>query len=160
MGELLNLDILWWALGNLVLLFIAIRFFLYKPVVKFMNNRKQQYADERAAIDTDRRVVIEDKRDYRRILDGAQKEAEQMTFRRLQEAEERVRQITEDANKQAEQILRDAARSVEEERERIKAQMREEVVSMAISLSGKILEREVSTADNQRIIDDFFEKVE
>lgn len=137
---------------NFIILIVAVRFLLYKPIKKFMDKRAQGYADEEA--------------DYARKKEEAEKmkaEAED----KIREAEVKAARIEDDANanavKEADAILENARKdakdivaraeadmAAKEVRER--AALSREVTSLALTMSSKILEREVSAEDNEAVI--------
>ena len=133
---------------NFIILIIGVRFLLYKPIKKFMDKRAQGYAEEEA--------------EHEKKKEEAEKlraEAEE----KIREAEVRAAKIEDDANanaiKEADAILESARKdakdivaraeadmAAKEVRER--AALSREVTSLALTMSSKILEREVNAEDN------------
>ena len=60
------------------------------------------------------------------------------------------------ANEEAESILQNGRAAAERERAKMLSDAQEQLGALAVELSGRILGREVTDADNRRIIDSFF----
>lgn len=137
---------------NFIILIIGVRFLLYKPIKKFMDKRAQGYAEEEAEHEKKKEEAAK-----------LRAEAEE----KIREAEVRAAKIEDDANanaiKEADAILESARKdakdivaraeadmAAKEVRER--AALSREVTSLALTMSSKILEREVNAEDNEAVI--------
>lgn len=144
---------------NIIVLFLLLRLFLYKPVSKFMAAREAKFASEREAIMAGQQETSALKVQYEASLADARRTAERMADEKLQVAEREAEEIRQKAKKDAQRILADAHTQAMAERDEMLGELKDQTAALAVDLAGHILEREVSTADNQRIIDDFFRKV-
>ena len=143
---------------NVVLLFVILRLLLYKPVVKFMNERAERIAkklDDAEALSSEAQGKMDE---YNQLMAGSKKEIDKMFDETTDKAAKQADQIVRDAEIRASEILRQAREAAQSEHDRIFAQMQGEVVDMAINIASKVLTREVTAKDNKAIIDKFFEK--
>jgi len=76
-----------------------------------------------------------------------------------QAAEREAEDLRKKAKQDAQVILTDAMHQAVVEREDMLKELRSQTAELAVDIAGKILEREVSQEDHQRIIDSFFEKI-
>lgn len=144
---------------NIVVLFFFLRWLLYKPVMKFLNNRSdevQKQIDEAAQMQTDAEKM---KSQYDEMMSNAQDLAAQIINQGKTIADDQAKQIVSDAEEQAKEIRNRTRRSIDQQKKQAILDMRQEVTNIAVQIAEKVLEREVSYEDNKDIIDKFFEKV-
>lgn len=144
---------------NIVILFFFLRWLLYKPVMKFMNNRSdeiQKQIDEAAGMQTDAEKM---KSEYDEMMANAHDLAAQIINQGKTIADDQSKQIISDAEEQAKEIRARTRRNIDQQKKQAILDMRQEVTKIAVQIAEKVLEREVSYDDNKDIIDKFFEKV-
>lgn len=159
LSAILSLQSLPWYLINFLLLVIVARIFLYKPVIRFMNERKERMQAERDAIDSgnlqlkERLGGIDQEHELR--MEATDKEVSDKLIR----ADEDAKAILQDAYDQAERILENARKAASEETAKAREELREEISRLSVRLAERILEREVKLADHQQLVDEFLDKV-
>jgi len=144
---------------NIVILFFFLRWLLYKPVTKFLNNRTdsiQKQIDEAAKMQTDAEQL---KAQYDEMMANAHDLAAQIINQGRTIADDQAKQIVSDAEDQAKDIRERTQKSINQQKKQAIIDMRQEVTRIAVQIAEKVLEREVSYEDNKEIIDKFFEKV-
>lgn len=144
---------------NVVVLFLLLRTFLYNPVSKFMAEREARFADERAHIDAGKAEADALKAQYKASIEDAKREAEKLVAEKLKVAERDAEDIRAQAKQDAQRSLAQAHTQAQFERDEILGELKDQTALLAVDLAGRILGREVSAADNQKMIDSFFEKV-
>jgi F-type H+-transporting ATPase subunit b len=144
---------------NLLILFLLLRTFLYKPVSKFMAEREAKFAREREQIDANRNEANVLKAQYETSMKNARLDAEQIAEERRKAAERETDEMRKKAKQDAQGILTDAMSQAVAEREGMLNDLKTQTAELAVDIAGKILEREVTQEDHQRIIDSFFDKV-
>lgn len=144
---------------NILVLFLLLRLFLYKPVSKYMAAREAKFVSEREAINAGQKETSELKTQYESSLADARRSADQLVDEKLKAVELEVEEIRNKAKQDAQRILTDAHTQTVAERDEMLNELRDQTAALAVELAAHILEREVSTADNQHLIDDFFRKV-
>lgn len=147
------------ALGNLVLLFLIAKKFLYKPV-------KNMLAARRSAIDSDydaaqqaKEQALADKQKYEDKLKDASAEADSVIKSAVSTAAAREKEILNQAKERADGIIRQAEAQAELEHKKAEDSVRKEIVEVSSVLTEKLLEREVSAADHKHFIDSFIESI-
>ena len=144
---------------NLLILFLLLRIFLYKPVSKFMAEREAKFAREREQIDASRNEANVLKSQYESSMKNARLDAEAIAEERRKAAEREAEDLRKKAKQDAQGILSDAMHQAMTEREGMLGDLKSQTAELAVDIAGKILEREVKQEDHQRIIDSFFDKV-
>ena len=157
--ELLNwVDILLYIV-NLVILFLVLRKFLYKPVAKFLAAREKSIADQldEAAQKYEEAESMREK--YENLITESKNEATEIVSRGHQRAEQQYNEAVARGKEEVDNLVQRALKEIDMERKAAYDVMRVQIAEMAVSLAEKVLEREVTMEDNQQIIDEFFEKV-
>ena len=143
------------SLCNLLILFLAIKKFLYAPVLKIFDARK-------AKIDEDYRVAAEaaaaaeaDRAAWSEQMQSARAEADKILQTATENADRRGEKIVADAREKADGIVRRAEEEAELQRKKAEDGIRREIVDVSALLTEKMLRREIKTEDHRDLIDSF-----
>ena len=96
---------------------------------------------------------------YEASISNAKDEARQIIFDAQKSATERGEAIVADAKKEAVAIKEKASADIAKERTAAFQQMKSEIGDIAVSIAGKVIEKEVKEADHQKLIDEFISDV-
>ncbi len=147
------------ALGNLILLFVIVKKFLYKPVKKMLSAREntinQDYDTARQA----KEDALKDKKEYEDRLLCAEKEADNVIKSAVSVAKAREKEIVADAHEKADGIVRQAKEEAALELKKAEDSVKREIAEVSSVLTEKLLEREVNDSDHQHFIDSFIESM-
>ena len=129
--------------------------FLYKPILATLDERKSRIA--KGLEDARQAAVARDNADAeaKKILDQARAEAAEVRQRAMAEAEERREGVIRQAREEANEIVEDAREDAEAERNRILAELRSQVVSIAIAATNKLVQDSLDTERQRALISDF-----
>ncbi len=147
------------SLANLLLIFLILKKFLFKPVQKVMNQRQEEVDTQYADAEEANAAARQSQADWEERMEGADAEA----GARLQAADKTAREhgdrLVADARQRAEDIVRQAKNEAALEKTRAEAAMKEEIVQVSTALAQKMLEREIAPADHQQLIDSFLDEI-
>ena len=162
MDELLKLfdvrDVLLHML-NVVVLFVAIRLLLYKPVRRFMQARTQRVqgeADEAAARQQEAAQALADARAQG---EAVQREAAAAAAQAEQKAQQAAQDMLVQAQERAQHMLDKAQADAAKTQAAAEQAIQQQAVAMAMGIAERILAREVSSADNDALVRDYLTKV-
>ncbi len=148
------------SLGNLLLLFLIAKHFLYKPVRKMLDEREASIEGDYSAARAARDAAEADQKAYAERLQNAKGEAESIIHSAVETAGARERELVEEAKKKADGIVRQAQIAAEQERRKAEESIKDEIVSVSALLAEKMLSREVKPEDHKELIDDFIRTVD
>lgn len=147
------------SLINLLLLFLIIKKFLFKPVQKMLAKRK-------AAIDSDyedaaemKKAAAESEKAWNTKLEGAQEAADAIIDEAAQSAKRRSDEIIAAANDKAAGIIRRAENDAELEKKKAQATIRDEIIDVSTMLTEKMLSREINEEDHRELISSFIDGI-
>lgn len=165
--EVQNLDIisvnLWQilvSLLNLLLLFLIIKKFLYKPVKKALDMRQAsidaQYADaEKAKMD-----AVSNKEAWEAKLSAAESDANAIIDNARTAAKRRSDDIIAAADNKAKSIIHRAESDAELEMKKAKASIKGEIIDVSVLLTEKMIGRELKADDHRKLIDSFIDGID
>lgn len=147
------------SLANLVILFLIVKKFLYKPVQKLFAKRQADLEHQYAAADAAEQQALAHKAAWEQKLQSANAEADAILQEAADTAKRRAEQIVEEADRRAEGITRRAEAEAELERQKATEGIKREIVEVSAALAEKMLEREVNTDDHRAMIDSFIDQI-
>ena len=145
------------SLANLVILFLIIKKFLFKPVKKMLAERKAALDQQYAAAEQAERKALADRDAWEQKLKNADAEANAVMQEATAKAQKRGDRIVSDAREKADGIVRQAQAAAELERKKAEDGMKREIVDVSAVLTEKMLGREINTQDHRAMIDSFIE---
>lgn len=147
------------SLVNLLLLFLILKKFLFKPVTKVMNERQNQVTAIYADAEKDRQAAADMKQEYETRMAAAREEADGLVRNAVQSAQRKSDSIIADANSQAAHLKQKAEMEIELEKKQMLSDVKTEISDLAVSIAARIMEREVSQQDHADFVEQFIENV-
>jgi F-type H+-transporting ATPase subunit b len=95
-----------------------------------------------------------------KLLAQARSEAAEIVSRSRSDADRFREDMKDKARAEATNLLRNAERQIELETTRALQQIRQEAVDLSVGIASKILQRNVSREDNERLIEETFKQLE
>lgn len=147
------------SLANLVILFLLIKKFMYKPVKKMLETRQKSIEDDYTAAKEAKEQALADRKVYEDKLSDAKAQADRVIKSAVDVANEREKEIIDEAKMKADGILRQAQNDAVLERKKAEDSIKKEIVEVSSLLTEKMLEREVTLDDHKKFIDSFIEGI-
>lgn len=147
------------SLCNLLILFILLKKFLYKPVKKVLAQRQEAISTQFDAAAEAQKKADAQKAEYDGKLRNINAEADEIYRSAKENAERRGKEIVNSAEKKAEDLINRADREIELEKKKAESEMKREIVDVSTLLTEKMLGREISADDHRNLIDSFLEEV-
>jgi F-type H+-transporting ATPase subunit b len=141
-------------IATCILVFFVVKFF-WAPIKKNIDQRRdyiKQNIDEAGKLNEEAHINLENSNkkikdanvEARRIKDNA--EAEALLARQ---------NILDQAKVEAERKLQIAEEQIKKEKEEARQEIHDEIISVAMMAASKIVEREINTTDNEKLVNDF-----
>ena len=152
----LNLNLLY-TVVNVLILFLLLRKFLYKPVMGIIAQRQKQVDDALNAAETSKKeaaAAMNAAQDKLRNVDTDA--ARRETYE--QQAETAKQQLLAEAQKQADAIVAEGKAAAEAERQHKLREADAQTTALARAMCEKLLSRNLTEQDDSRLLDDLLEK--
>ena len=143
------------SLCNLVILFLILKKFLYKPVKKVLAQRQAAVDEQYAAARQAEEDAAADKAAWEEKMQTAQDEADALIQAATVTAGRRGEDIVAQAQEKADRLVRQAQADAQLEMEKAQSAVKQEIVDISALLAEKMLQREIKTADHRTLIDAF-----
>ena len=147
------------SLCNLVILFLIVKRFLFKPVRKMMEQRENEVKKTYAEADEAKLAAEADRSLWDEKMLTADDEAEKIIKKAVAAADRRSEAIVADAKEQANAIIKQAENEAELEKKAAQASIKQEIVDVSAALTGKMLSREINAEDHRELIDEFMNEI-
>ncbi len=134
-------------------------FFLHKPVMKIMEERKNKINSEMQAAEDAQAEAEKVKEEYTAKLKESKEEAAQIVSAAVKRAGERENQIIAEAQQEAADLKKKAEESIELEKKKAINEIKDQISDIVIMASEKVCEKEISKSDNEALINSFIAEV-
>lgn len=145
------------SLANLVILFLIVKKFLFKPVKKVLAQRQDLMDAQYSAAQEAQAQALADKDAWEHKMQSAKAEADAIMKDAASKAQIRGDRIVSDAREKADGIIRQAQTAAELERKKAEDGIKKEIVDVSAALTEKMLGREINAQDHREMIDSFIE---
>lgn len=144
---------------NLLLQMYLFKRFLLKPVQKILAQR-QAMADADLNAASEARTEAETaKAEYEQSLASAREEAAALVRTATQTAQTRSEQIILEAKQEAAAIRAKASDEIAQERKNAVNAIKNDISGIAVSIAGKVVEKEISEKDHEELIQEFIDQM-
>ncbi len=140
-------------LGNLIILIAVLVLVLYKPIKKMLANKRksiQETFEENEKLKTESEQL---KAEYEKRSEELKSESARISAEVAKNAQDRADAIVAEAQEQAKVIVDAAKKDAVYQKEQLKNEYRDSVNTLAVQVAQKLLEREISDADNSALIE-------
>ena len=149
-----------WTIVTFGVLVLLLRKFAWVPLLAALDRRETMIAgavdDARKAREELERV----KQDSAKVLAEARKDAESIVARTRADAERLREELRKKAADEAAGIVTNAERRIQQETAKAIQQVRAEAVDVSLAIASKLLQRNVTKEDNERLIADVVNSLE
>ena len=160
-GEFLNINFFTalFTLINTIALFLVLKHFLFKPVMKMITDRQKEIDDmyDEAGSAKENAKTLE--AEYRQKLTAATETGERIVKEAVSRGQSREEEIIRQANLQAAAIMDKAAADIAQEKKKAINDAKNEISGIAVAIAEKVVERELRTGDQQQLVDDFINRL-
>lgn len=149
-----------WTILTFLFLMTMLAKFAWKPLLQALESRQQSI---RKALDDALQAKQELERleqESQRILRQARGEAEAIITQSRADADRLREEMRQKAKAESEGIVRNAERQIQMETARALQQIRTEAVELSVQIASKIIQRNLSKEDNERLIADALTQME
>lgn len=143
------------TLGNTLILYLIVKKLLFKPVKKMLDARTQEVEETYQKAEEAQTAAQAAKEEYTSRLSQAKEEAQALIKEASVKAQGRSEEILQGAKQEASHLMQKTREELEREKQRAINEAKDEISDMAILMAQKIVEREVTQADHERLIEEF-----
>ena len=141
---------------NFGVLIILLRMFLYQPVLKMLNARKERIAQSMKDAERVSAAAREAEQEKGKVLEQARREAQEIRAQATRDAEKIAQDVRARADQEATDIRMKAQADTAKQADLALADANKQIADLAIMATEKLLGRELANkAEQQRFVADF-----
>ena len=153
---MLSLDInIVFTILNLIIFYLLLKKFLFKPIQNIMEQRKEYLASQQKAAEQMKEDAEAIKKQYQEMIDKVGEEGEKILDDSRIKAEEEYDQIIKAAKDKEENIIRHAEEVAKERKEKAMREAQDQIVDLAISAAKHMVVNEGGTVRDETMLNDF-----
>jgi F-type H+-transporting ATPase subunit b len=149
-----NLPLLVVFIINFIVLFILLRLFLYKPVLRMLDERAERTKEGMELAEATKKEFEQAKGEVQKQIENGRQEAQAIIAQALQTGERLKEESRAEATKQAQVIIDRTRTELASERDKIVDGLRTEFVDIAISAAEKVINETLDKEKHRRLIEE------
>jgi F-type H+-transporting ATPase subunit b len=146
-------------IGTFIVLIIFLRYVLWEPMLRMMQDRQKRIADGLAAAEHGRHEQELAEKRAKELIHAAKQQATEVIAQAQKRATEIVEEAKDDAREEGARLLTAARAEIEQEMNQAKESLRERVATLAIASAEKILQREINAKAHSEMLGRFIAKL-
>ena len=160
-GEFLNINFFTalFTLGNTVALFFVLKIFLFKPIMKMIQDRQKEIDDMYEEADQAKQQATSMRTEYADKLAAATKTSERLVKEAVERGQLRQEDIIRQANAEADAIRQKAQAEIAQEKKKALDDAKHEIAGLVMDVAGKVVGRSLNDADQEKLVDQFIEEL-
>ena len=147
------------TLLNFLAVFFVGKHCLWGPVTKMVQDRQKEIDDMYSEADTARAKAKAMEAEYQGKLSDAHATSEQIVRDAVSRGQAREEEIIRQANADASAIMDKAVADIALEKKKAINDAKDEIAGIALEIAGKVVGRELSGADQTKLVDQFIDEL-
>lgn len=144
---------------NLLILTAGVKHFLFEPVQKVLQKRKEQVEDTYATAEKAEGEALAMKEECEKRLSGARDEASEIVKTATVRATARTEEMMTAARAEVAALKTKADQEIESERRKAAGELKNDISELVLNIAGLVVEKELDPAAHKGLIDDFIRHV-
>ena len=149
-----------WTLAIFLIVVIVLGKFAWGPVLGLLREREDFIHRSLSDAKHDRDEAEARLRDYAAKLQTAQTQAVAILEEARRDGEKLREELRQRAKTEADTLLKNAGQQIELQTTRAVQQIRQEAVDLSVAIASKVLQRNISKEDNEKLIADALKQIE
>jgi F-type H+-transporting ATPase subunit b len=149
-----------WTIVTFLVLLALLAKFAWKPLLAALDSRQETIRKSLDDAQQARQELERLNKESAEIVRTARVEAESIISQSRADGERLREEVKQKARAEADHIVRNAERQIQLETGRALQQIRREAVDLSVMIASKIIQRNISKEDNERLIDDALKQIE
>src|SRR5579871_6187035 len=149
--------VVWHAINFLILLWILQRF-LYKPVLKMLDDRSTRIRESLAQAEAARAETSRLQDESRGILDEARRQGQTVLANANQNAERIMAEARQLAQAEGDRLIERARSEIARERDQAFQELRQEIAGLAVAAAGRVINRSLDDSAHRELVREFLDE--
>jgi F-type H+-transporting ATPase subunit b len=150
----INLPLLLAFIVSFVILFALLSLFLYKPVMKMLDERSKRIKESMERVEATKEEYARAGEEVKKLISKAREDGQVLVGQATEIGERLKQEAKEGARKEAQAIVDRTRAELEEERDRTIDDLRREFVDISISAAEKVIRETLDKERHRRLIEE------
>ena len=147
------------AIINFVVLVVVLKVFLYKPVCKMLDSRKEEVANNLNSAEQAKLEAQKLRDEYATQIQNARSEAQEIINQASKIGEQTKADILSEAKEEAARLTAKAQAEIAREKTEALNEIRNEIADLAVLAASKVVGKTIDVADHQNMVNNFVKEV-
>ena len=149
-----------WTLVIFLIVVFVLGKFAWGPILSLLQEREKFIHDSLSQAKHDREQAQAQLKEYTAQLQAARNEAAGLVADARRDAERLRTELRDKAKAEADTLIKNAERQIQLETARAVQQIRHEAVDLSVAIASKLIGRNLTKEDNERLIDEALKQVQ
>ncbi|MCJ7746543.1 MAG: F0F1 ATP synthase subunit B [Desulfobacterales bacterium] len=150
----INLPLLVVFIINFIVLLVLLRLFLFKPVLKMLDERAQRTKEGMELAEATKKEYEQAKGEVQKQIEKGRQETQAIIAQAMQVGERLKEESRQEAAKQAQTIIDRTRTELETERDKIVEDLRREFVDISIAAAEKVIKETLDREKHRKLIEE------
>lgn len=144
---------------NTITMFLVLKRFLFKPVLKMIQDRQDEIDNIYEEADKAKSSADALEAEYRQKLEVAAETGDRIVKEAMARGQSREEEIIRKANLEASAIMDKAAADIAQEKKKAVNDAKDEISEMAMAIAEKVVGRQLNKEDQNKLFDEFINEL-
>jgi F-type H+-transporting ATPase subunit b len=155
----INVALVLWTTITFLLLLVVLRKFAWGPILEMIDTREKTIADALESARRERAEAEKAAAEMHEALEKARADASELIRKNHAEVAAAKAELMAEARKQSEDMLTQARQTIEEERRAAVAELRSQVVDLAIEAAGRLLQTQMDEKKQRQLVEEYLARL-
>ncbi|MFJ5717176.1 F0F1 ATP synthase subunit B [Neobacillus sp. NPDC093127] len=141
-----------------IILMLLLKKFAWGPLMGIMKEREEHVANEITSAEKSRKEAAALVEEQRNMLKEARSDAQSLIEAAKKQGDLQREEIISASRAEAERIKEAAKLEIEQQKEKAVAAIRAQVASLSVLIASKVIEKELSAADQDKLINEYIQE--
>lgn len=139
---------------NFTILLLLLRLFLYKPILKVLEDRKNKVEQSIKSAELIEKKLAKTQEDQEKLLEQARTEANKLINEAKAEAKELAEKTLTETKVTAEEMLAKNEQRLKLEKDSMMVEVRKEIAELVTTAAAKVTKKSMTETDNKKLVDE------
>ena len=144
-----------WNIVNILVLFLLLKHFLFKPITEMMESRTAEIENNLKDAEEQKQKAQDLTAQYQQKLEGAKAEAAQIVSDARQQGQKEYDALLKTAAQDARKVQERSRADMEREREEMLRGVQENVTELVLLTASKLSQKELDEESDRKLVDAF-----
>jgi F-type H+-transporting ATPase subunit b len=155
----INVALVVWTTVTFALLIVVLGKFAWGPILQMIETREKTISDALESAKRERAEAEKAAKDMMASLEKARAEAAELVRKNQQEVAVAKAELIAQARKESEDLLKQARATIQEERRAAVAELRSQVVDLAIEAAGRLLATQMDEKKQRQLVEEYLARL-